>query len=361
MPGFGKMALWRLPAAPSPAQGLGFLSSEALGATFLATRHPVGLAFLPRAQARSQQELPGAVQGLETGRAAALQRRGRPDSSGRRRMQGAAQAVPRASPQSQGQGSVGGCHLSPVSDSWLKSPRRRAPPGTPQPGEWERGPVQEVLPVSPGTRDSGRVGAGAESVLLQLRPGDGAGARGLGRRGSRVLGRPLPRPGPRRRPGPPERLGFSAAGTSSPPALTCEVAQSSPAQLPPPLLPPDPALRPLPPGIGRRPPNQEAGRTARISGRRAGSGRRGAAPAQCVPASRRRVLSGVRGPGGRRGNGARERARAGCPRSGSRPWVSEGRLAGASPGGGVGTRPGGAERGFGVASRPATPHCPRFS
>lgn len=169
--------------------------------------------------------------------------------------------------------------------------------------------------MSPGTRGSGRVGAVAEPVLLQLSPGDGAGARGLGRRGNRVLGRPLPRPAPRRCPSPPDRLEFSAAGSSSPLALTCEVAPSSPAQLPPPPLPPHPALRPLPPGIGRRPPNQEAGRAARISGRRAGSGRRRAALAQCVPANRIRVLSSVRGRV-RSGDGAWERARAGCPRSG---------------------------------------------
>lgn len=94
---------------------------------------------------------------LETGRAVAVQRGGQPASS-ETVIQGATKAPPGAalSPKVRTQQDA----ITQV--LWLtrqESPRRRGhPPWHPKLRGWERDPVQDVLPVSPGTRGSGAVG-----------------------------------------------------------------------------------------------------------------------------------------------------------------------------------------------------------
>lgn len=185
-----------------------------------------------------------------------------------------------------------------------------------------------------------RVGWGP--VLLQLRPRDRAGSRGRGldRRRSRALRRPLPHPGSLARP-----LGDAQgqpAGSVSPrpararrTALTCDAAAAAAAAVPgaPPPTAPSALCRP---GL-------VADRPVRRPD--AGPAYPADAPEACPTGLRLRSASphvrfgccgvpevpGViwtqwaRRLGERRGPCAWARAWAGCPRSGSLPWVSEGR------------------------------------
>lgn len=259
-----------------------------------------------RAQASSPQELPGASQSLEAGRAVQLS-----GAAGQlwKVVQDTARP-PSGAPSARGQRESDRAP-NPMADRGLRSPRRRQHP-PPHPGREGGSEVRSRKScksrpgkghrVAPG---SGGAGAVPGQILLPRRPRDGAGSRGAGSR-VRAGGEPAPRPPP------------PAPGVPRPPRSDAQPAGSAPSAHPrprprtPPRLPARAHLRR--PGCRRRrrrtrPPRRAApdgspaaqsGCAARTSGGRTGSGRSGGggAPAQCVTASRALVWRfGSRRPG----------------------------------------------------------------